>query len=490
MNESVERFAGVDDMSIEAGAATAVILADGTGRYVIDGVPAQVREADPNTARQVIVDRVIDHARQLGSAVPFRSTDPDGSWDLMVQPNGAVDVVANRSATEAAPPASEPEMESSQAAAPAESMAPIYELPARAPLHERPPVKSTWRRDPDRQPVQQVQPVPRPAPAPAVAVSSSADGASTTRREQRTRRESFIAAPSIEPPADEGLRGFLARFGIRLKPSEAETARRADRQCVSQHWPGPRTLSVANGKGGAGKTPISILLAAVFAKWGGAGIAAWDNNQFRGTLGWRTASGPHDATILDLLARVPYLLSTEARSADLAHYVHHQPDDQYDILRSKPTDLADRQRVGPEDVDNIHQVLSKYYRMIIMDSGNDESDPMWRRMIDLTDQLVVPTTTREDHAEAAALLLEALTDQGGAAARLAENAVVVITQADPHAKTAEIAKIKAGFAGMVREVVHIPFDPAIVNGVLRFDALRPETQRACLAMGAAAARGL
>ncbi len=187
---------------------------------------------------------------------------------------------------------------------------------------------------------------------------------------------------------------------------------------------------------------------------------------------------------------MPYLLSTEARSADLAHYVHHQPDDQYDILRSKPTDLADRQRVEPRDVDHIHQVLSKYYRMIIMDSGNDESDPMWRRMIDLTDQLVVPTTTRADHAEAAALLLEALTDQGGAAAELAENAVVVITQADPHAKAAEITKIKEGFAGMVREVVHIPFDPAIVNGVLRFDALRPETQRACLAMGAAVARGL
>lgn len=472
-------------MSIEAGTATAVILADGTGRYVIDGVPAQVREDDPDTARQVIVDRLIAHARQLGSPVPFRSTDPDGSWDLVVQPNGAVEVV--EAATTPEPSREEPVAEATSAS-PAESIAPIYELPARAPLHERPPARSTWRRDPDREPVQPVLPVQRPAPAPVA--PAPIDGTSTTRREQRTRRESFIAAPAVQPPAAEGLRGFLARFGIRLKPSEAETARRADRQCVSQHWPGPRTMAVANGKGGAGKTPVSILLAAVFAKWGGAGIVAWDNNQFRGTLGWRTASGPHDATILDLLPQVPYLLSTEARSADLAHYVHHQPDDQYDILRSKPTDLADRQRVEPRDVDHIHRVLSKYYRMIIMDSGNDESDPMWQRMIDLTDQIVVPTTTRADHAEAAALLLEALTDQGGAAAELAENAVVVITQADPHAKAAEIAKIKEGFAGTVREVVHIPFDPAIVNGVLRFDALRPETQRDCLAMGAAVARGL
>ena len=471
-------------MSIEAGTATAVILADGTGRYVIDGVPAQVREGDPDTARQVIVDRVIEHARQLGSPVPFRSTDPDGSWDLVVQPSGAVEVVESSTAPEAPP--KEPAAEDPPVVPSAEvGIAPIYELPARAPLHERPPARSTWRRDADREPVQSPS---RLAPAPVA--PAPADAATTTRREQRTRRESFIAAPAVQPPADEGLRGFLARFGIRLKPSEAESARRADRQCVSQHWPGPRTMAVVNGKGGAGKSPISILLAAVFAKWGGAGIVAWDNNQFRGTLGWRTATGPHDATILDLLPQVPYLLSTEARSADLAHYVHHQPDDQYDVLRSKPTDLADRQRVEPRDVDNIHQVLSKYYRMIIMDSGNDESDPMWRRMIDLTDQLVVPMTTREDHAEAAALLLEALMDQGGAPARLAENAVVVITQADPHAKAAEIAKITAGFAGMVREVVHIPFDPAIVNGVLRFEALRPETQRACLAMGAAVARGL
>ena len=52
-------------MSIEARTATAVILADGTGRYVIDGVPAQVREGDPDAARQVIVDRVIESRAAL-----------------------------------------------------------------------------------------------------------------------------------------------------------------------------------------------------------------------------------------------------------------------------------------------------------------------------------------------------------------------------------------------------------------------------------------
>ena len=74
--------------------------------------------------------------------------------------------------------------------------------------------------------------------------------------------------------------------------------------------------------------------------------------------------------------------------------------------------LAHEQRVEPADVDAIHAVAAKYYRLIFIDSGNDESDPMWLRMIDHADQIVVATTTRDDHAEAGALLLEALAEQG------------------------------------------------------------------------------
>jgi len=36
----------------------------------------------------------------------------------------------------------------------------------------------------------------------------------------------------------------------------------------------------------------------------------------------------------------------------------------------------------------------------------------------------------------------------------------------------------------------IPFDPAMVDGVLRYGSLRPSAQRAWLAAGAAVARGL
>ncbi len=98
--------------------------------------------------------------------------------------------------------------------------------------------------------------------------------------EPHAPRRSFLAADTAEEPATQGWRATL-----RLPPSTRERVDRAATAEVAQHWPGPRTIAVVNGKGGAGKTPTSILLAAVFARLGGAGVLGWDYNQTRATLG-------------------------------------------------------------------------------------------------------------------------------------------------------------------------------------------------------------
>ena len=172
-------------------------------------------------------------------------------------------------------------------------------------------------------------------------------------------RRSFLDEQAPEEPARQGWRGLFTSLGLRIAPGPAERAERADIQAVSQHWPGPRTIAVVNGKGGASKTPTTILLSAVLARYGGAGVLAWDNNQTRGTLGWRTEQGPHDATVLDLLPHTDRLLGTQAQSADLAQFMHHQTGDRFDVLRSQPLELAAAQRVNATDVDAIHAVAVK-----------------------------------------------------------------------------------------------------------------------------------
>ncbi len=314
--------------------------------------------------------------------------------------------------------------------------------------------------------------------------------ASGTGLRPREGRRSFLSPDEVVVPAETGFRGFLAGLGIRLRPSTTERAVRVDIATVSRHWPGPRTISVVNGKGGANKTPTTVLLAAVFARNGGGPVLAWDNNETRGTLGWRTEQGPHEATVLDFLPQTDALLAPSAQSALLARYVHHQTADKFDVLRSKPAVLASQQKVTAEDFDALHEVASKYFRLNVIDSGNDETAERWLRMIHHTDQLVIATTTLEEHAEAGALLLEALRDRGGRYGELARQAVVIISQSDKNGTRAQPQAIADGFGELARRTVTIPFDVALLKGRIRFSAMRPATQRAWLTAAAAVAEGL
>jgi MinD-like ATPase involved in chromosome partitioning or flagellar assembly len=475
--------------------ADAVVRDDGSGRVTIDGQMVPVYRNSLGEARSEVMRLIMEYSASIGLAVEVQAQGPEGPTGLTVHPDGRVVQDGGAGAAQAAQAAGAPS-------------APAPAVPQQTPDPQPDPVSvplpvSMAMPAPTQTSGQGAQPPAGPAAPQRMSVmgrgaapsspfgpqespfgpAAGSDGA------RRDSRRSFLMQDRLDEPATQGMRGVLARVGFRVRPGEAERAERADEQVVSQHWPGPRTISIVNGKGGAGKTPATVLLSAVFSSHGGSGVVAWDNNQTRGTLGWRTEQGPHEATLLDMIPQTEHFLGPSAQLADLAWFVHHQSRDRFDVLRSKPMALAHEQRISSEDVDAIHAVLSKYYRMIFIDSGNDESDPMWLRMIDHTDQLVVATSTRDDHAEAGALLLEALANRGEHMAELARKAVVVVSQSDPKATPADLRRVAQGYRSLAREVVTIPFDPAMVDGQLVYRWLRPTTRRAWLAAGASVARG-
>ncbi|WP_019481139.1 hypothetical protein [Arthrobacter sp. TB 23] len=158
------------------------------------------------------------------------------------------------------------------------------------------------------------------------------------------------------------------------------------------------------------------------------------------------------------------------------------------MLRSDENDEGDHE-ISADEVDAVHTVAAKYYRMTIMDSGNTARAANWRAMIGHTNQLVIPTTTMEDRAEAAKLTLQTLAARDEHSAQLAENAVVIISQWKPEDGD-EARRIADGFAPLVRRVVTVPYDQALKAGRIRHTALKPATQRAWLAAAAAVAEGL
>ena len=434
---------------------TAIVRSDATGELTVDGKTEALRAADSAQVSEEILGRVSGLAGELGHPVRLTTVDDQGSWPLIVHPDGNVESGGDPILTHAVEPSPAPQLQPEPAPEPtpvAEPMATPLTLP---------------------------MPIQEPEPAPIAHSESQPNG-----------RASFLREETRPNPASRGLRGVIAKTGIRVKPSRKELAERADIHAVSQHWPGPRTIAVVNGKGGANKTPTTAMLSAVFARNGGSGVLAWDNNETRGTLGWRTEQGPHTSTVQSLLPNVDALLSPGARAADLSQFVHHQTGDKYDVLRSNPTMLATEQRIASADFDRLHAVVTKYFRLVIVDSGNDESAERWLRMIDHTDQLVIATTALGEHAEAGALLLEALSHRDEHSAQLAAGAVVIVSQSEKSGNLGAARAVAGGFEPLARAAIPVPFDSAMHGGKLRYDDLAKATRRAWLRAAAAVAEGL
>jgi MinD-like ATPase involved in chromosome partitioning or flagellar assembly len=408
--------------------------------------PESLIATTSDDARTLVLRRTVWEARCLGGAVELITTGDHGEHRIIVSPDGTI------TPADTSDDIDEFTRVGSDAAIDLEALRTVPHIPPNPPAPRSPDV---------------VEP----------AGDMHASG-----------RASFIEPEMTEAPT-EGVVGILRSWGVPVRPSSAQLKHLENVRATAQHWGGCRTIAVVNGKGGVGKTMTSAMLAAVFARNGGGGVLAWDNNDTRGTLGWRTETGNHDATIQDALASTEQLLAHGAGAADIAGFVHHQTQDRYDVLRSNPHLLAASQRIGHDELDQLLNVATRYYRMIIFDSGNDESADRWLRMIDSATQLVVPTLAAPESAESAALLLEALAARDEHSARLARDAVVVVTQSE-RGSASGVHGIAAGFEGMVRSVHEIPFDRGLKSGPLRFGTLRPATQRAWVAAAATVAAGL
>ncbi|QSZ51348.1 chromosome partitioning protein ParA [Arthrobacter sp. D5-1] len=491
----------------------AIVRDNGTAEVVVAGNSRVVPDGDTmQDLRNNALALVVGEAQTLQRPVRVQIEDPEGHGELIVHPDNKIESVSYEprpARRRAQAPATTPETVS-----PAVIETVPVTAPEPIPAPAQPATVEATAAAVDRQPW---PPTPVEADVTTDIQVSSGPASSTTQRiidakepqaavtgpeEPATRRSlketSFLVSAPVLEPATQGWRGTLTRLGFRMDPSPEELSEREDIRTVSQHWPGPRTIAVVNRKGGANKTPTVVMLSAILARYSGAATVAWDNNESQGTLGWRTEKGAHNRSVLDLIDSSTELLSPSTNAAEIAKFVHHQTADKFDVLRSDENEEGDHE-VTAEEVDIAHQVLTRYYRLVVMDSGNTARAANWRRMIDHTNQLVVPVTAIEDRAEAARLTLQTLESRGGHDAELARNAVVIVSESTDAKRSmtgdalkrakAEAQRIADGFEPFVRTVVRIPYDPALVNGPIRYEALQPATQRAWLAAAAAVAEG-
>lgn len=521
--------------------ATVHILSSTVAEVHVGSDVEEVVAADSRALR----DRVVEEIRLLAASAgePAHATLVEGSsrWPMVVHPDGTfaeeLDAAAAEPAiaqaasaeegVEAVPVAAvaEPVAAPVPAAVPVTPVAapaPVAAAPASVPAPVNPvgPVAAPVPAAAPAVPAVPVAPVPAAAPATPAAVTTAAAvpaaaavpdvavAAASTSATPPTTRELPFATPAPRDPAKPTVQDLLeSRSGssrpratigwqgtvrratgglISPAPGRVERSRLDREKRVQRRLDAPRTIVVLNPKGGAHKTTSTLLLSATFGTLRGGATLAWDNNETRGTLGWRAQNAPHHRTAVDLLEDLDRFTNTDGSSlAALDTYVRTQVDARFDVLASDE-DAAASSTIDSAAFDRLHALLRRYYRLMIVDTGNNMRASNWVAAVAAADQLVIVSTVREDTAASAAWLLDGLREKGFG--QKIDEAVTVLTAPSARPDRRLESRLSQHFEQVTSAVVSAPYDPSLVDGgPIDFDALSPETRDAWLTVAATVA---
>ncbi|MFC7245470.1 chromosome partitioning protein [Catellatospora aurea] len=298
------------------------------------------------------------------------------------------------------------------------------------------------------------------------------------------------AARPADPVAHMGIQAALRKstFGLlNLSPGQREQEIRRATDLVRRNFGGLRQITVVNPKGGAGKTVAVLLLAMTFGRKRGGYVLAWDNNETQGTLGMRSQQDFHSRTVRDLMRDLHQFQGSQSRVGDLSQYVRSQGDGMFEVLASDESATAGEMLTAHAFAE-IREVVSRFYKLIMVDTGNNVRAENWQAAIDATDQLVVTMSARNDSAETAARMLDHLEQTGRS--RLVRQAVTIVSL-PPSRRELDIPAIERHFAARTRAVLIAPYERMLDSGEpIDYGRLTDESQDAWLRIAAAVAEGL
>ena len=292
-------------------------------------------------------------------------------------------------------------------------------------------------------------------------------------------------------PATWGWRGKVGRWsgGLvqpRMGPREVEHEQH--RSALQRDFEGPRTIAFINPKGGAAKTTGVLAAGYTFGTVRGGGVVAWDNNETRGTLGIRGTRSNHRNTTRELLEDLERFSDVyQSRIGDLGAFVRSQGDAHFDVLASdERPDVTGTIRA--EDFGAVHQLLERFYRVILVDTGNNMRAENWLAAAEAADLLVITSTVREDTGYSGLWMLDALQDAG--IQNLKYKAVTVLSDPSVQVDSKLAHDLVQVYEQRTRAVYRVPYDPALVSGSIvpyaqLSDATKASWLRACAGMAAA-----
>jgi MinD-like ATPase involved in chromosome partitioning or flagellar assembly len=275
---------------------------------------------------------------------------------------------------------------------------------------------------------------------------------------------------SAKPIPLRGWRKALYHLsGGTMNPGEsaAHASEQALIDRVNQPVHGSYNIAVLSLKGGVGKTATTVGLGTTFASLRGDRVIAVDANPDFGTLAQR---GPNQTP-----STVRNLLSDDnlSRYSDIRRHTSQSPN-RLEFLASE-RDPAVSEAFSEEDYRAVHEILDRFYNIILTDCGTGLTHSAMRGVLDTADALVVVASPAIDSARSALATLDWLHHHGRV--DLVRETTVVLSSARAGGVPIDLQQLTRHFESRVRSVFEIPYDQHLAEGgEISLELMSPRTR--------------
>lgn len=304
---------------------------------------------------------------------------------------------------------------------------------------------------------------------------SSAPAAAPVRRTPAVTAEPFRARVT-SGRTEAAQRGWRAKFnqlfGLHLQKSEDELHYDAQVADIQRTLRASKRIAVISGKGGSGKTTVSLNLGSTIAKLNpGIRVGAMSIDPLGNITDRVWATNSRAARSV-----VSFTADDQLNSfSDVDHYMLNDKSG-LRVLGASTADGAGF--LKPGELERAQRVLAAHFNVTITDFGLNYDSEVYHRALAQSDQLVLVTSTLADSINTLGMLLNHLLGLGGRYIELVQNAIVVFVQTRPGDTHIDLADARDKIANERKlPVFTIPFDEHIAEGgPMSLDLLDEDTR--------------
>jgi MinD-like ATPase involved in chromosome partitioning or flagellar assembly len=239
---------------------------------------------------------------------------------------------------------------------------------------------------------------------------------------------------------------------------------------------GTRFVPVLTRKGGVGKTTVTTLLGMAMSMVREDRVIAIDANPDRGTLAERVSKSTR-YTVRDVVNRAASIDGFSDFSTMVSRDVTR-----LDVLASDSDPMLS-EAFDEGDYNVVADMAARYYSVVLTDCGTGIVHSVMRPTLQRANTVVIVSGGSVDEARLASETLTWLEANGYG--DLVRNATVALNTATQATQLVKLAEIEQHFRTRVRNVVRIPYDPALAAGsVIKFNELKRNTREAARELAA------